>query len=298
MSARTTVRAARRGRTLAALAALLVATALLAACGSSDSGSDGAGSGAGTDDATTTTAAGGEPVDLAGTSWLLVSFAGADGTATDAAAAATLNLAADGKAFGGTGCNSFTATYTVDGDSISFELGAMTQMACADEAVNAQEAAVTAQLAAATTFTATAEQLVLSGDDGDLLTYAAADTSVEGAWTITGLNNGKGAVTSDATVNTLTATFADGEFSGFGGCNQLFGTYTTEGDDGIAIGPVGGTMMACEGDAGTVEAQYTAALGAVATYQVDGDTLTMRDADGATQITAARATEESVPAGE
>lgn len=289
MSHRSLRRSSRRGRSSVALGALLIAAVLLPACGSSDSGSDGVAAGSGSSDETTTTAADAGATDLPGTSWTLVSFSDADGATTDAAAAATLRFADDGKAYGSTGCNSFTATYEVDGEGISLTLGAMTQMACTDEAVGAQETAVTSSLDLVDAFAISGTELVLSANADPLLTYEQADTSVEGSWTITGLNNGQGAVVSDATVNTLTATFADGEFSGFGGCNQLFGTYTTSGgDDGIEIGPVGGTMMACEGDAGTIEAQYTAALGAVSTYVVDGDQLTMRDADGATQISAVR----------
>ena len=35
----------------------------------------------------------------------------------------------------------------------------------------------------------------------------------------------------------------------------------------------------------TLESQYTAALAKVATYSLSGDTLTLRGADGATQVT-------------
>jgi heat shock protein HslJ len=41
--------------------------------------------------------------------------------------------------------------------------------------------------------------------------------------------------------------------------------------------------MACPEPAMEIEQMYFAALGNVAVYQIDGTTLTLRDADGATQ---------------
>ncbi len=64
------------------------------------------------------------------------------------------------------------------------------------------------------------------------------------------------------------------------GCNSFFGPYEVDGD-AITIGPLGGTLMACPEPLMSFEASYTAALQAATGYQVDGDVLTLRDADGA-----------------
>jgi heat shock protein HslJ len=47
-------------------------------------------------------------------------------------------------------------------------------------------------------------------------------------------------------------------------------------------------MMACEDNLMQIESQYTAALAKVTTYQIEGTTLTLRAADGATQVTYAQ----------
>ena len=279
----------------------LAAALLLAApgCGSSDGDVASTGSTTTTKASTSTTTAASGAVELAGTNWVLASYtAGAEKNDTPAGVA-TLTFADGGELSGSTGCNRLAGTYEVDGDALTITLGPATLMACEDEALNAQEQAIVNGLPEVTTFTATEDSLTLLGfDEQALFTYDAAD-GLEGAWSVTGVNNGKDAVQGSSLTEALTADFGpDGTFSGYGGCNTLSGPYETTDPDGLTIGPLAGTMMACAEDVMALEAQYQAALAAVATYTIDGDTLTLRDADGATQITAARATEESVPAGE
>lgn len=81
---------------------------------------------------------------------------------------------------------------------------------------------------------------------------------------------------------TVTAQFDDqGRISGTGGCNSYSGSYTVDGS-ALTIGPnLISTMMACVAE-GVMEqeAAYLAALPTVASYAVDGDTLTLSGADG------------------
>jgi putative lipoprotein len=87
-------------------------------------------------------------------------------------------------------------------------------------------------------------------------------------------------------VETVTLDFgADGTVSGFSGCNNYNGPYTETAPDGITIGPLASTMKLCDDAINQIEQEYLAAMGNVATYQIDGSTLTLRDADGATQAT-------------
>ena len=85
----------------------------------------------------------------------------------------------------------------------------------------------------------------------------------------------------------LTLTFGDsGQLSGFGGCNQLTGSYqVADQGNGLTITLKTETDVACAADVMTLEAEYTAALGKVASYQLDAGVLTLRAADGATQAT-------------
>jgi len=251
----------------------------LAACGDDDDGGAAA---------TTAASAKGSTGGLAGSAWVLATF-DQDGTSTTAAAGATSTLAfldATNLA-GSTGCNSFTGTYTADGGKLTIALGAVTQMACADPAVEAQEKAILAGMPNVQTYAEDSSGLTLKGaDDKTLFTYTAGLASLEGtAWKATGVNNGKDAVVSAAGTEKLTAMFGPGgQFSGFGGCNQLTGTYTTSGKDGLTITGLGSTKMMCEDDVMALEQEYIAALGKVATYQISGDKLNLRDSTGATQV--------------
>ena len=105
------------------------------------------------------------------------------------------------------------------------------------------------------------------------------------SWTATGISNNNQAVASSATVTTITAEFGkDDSLSGFGGCNNYTSTWTTTGPDGLTIGPVGSQLKACEQDVMDTEQQYFAALAKVATYQLEGNQLTLRDTQGAVQV--------------
>jgi heat shock protein HslJ len=260
-------------RSLTAPAILLVGILAMSGCGSTSSPTDpGAASPA---------------TELGGTSWNLESYAGADGEPVAGLASGemgTLTFATDGSYAGSTGCNRIAGTYTQDGSSLTLASGPMTLRAC-EGPVAAQEAAIVAALPLVASFTAGTSLVLLDADGNTLLTYAPGMSSLAGtSWQATGINNGKEAVVSEAGTEQVTATFgADGTISGSGGCNTYSGPYTTSGTDQITIGAVASTKMACPEPAMQIEQMYFAALGTVATYQIDGTTLTLRDADGATQ---------------
>ena len=160
-------------------------------------------------------------------------------------------------------------------------------------AVGEQETAVIAALAKVATAEVASDNLVLKDARGaELFTYAPGLAGLEGtSWTATGINNGKEAVVSDATTSAITAEFGtDNVLSGFGGCNSYTSTWTTTQPDGLTIGPLGSTLMLCEQEVQDTENQYFAAVAKVTTYQLEGNQLTLRDADGATQVTYTQAT--------
>ena len=230
---------------------------------------------------------------LTGTPWTLTSYATAgSSTPTPAAGPAALTFRAAGALSGTTGCNSFSGTYTADASQLTIKLGPMTQAACADAAAQAQETAVTRLLPITASYALNASSLTLRDQQGaTLLEYSAAASDLRGtSWSVTGVNNGRGAVEATALTEALTATFGqDGSFQGFGGCNQLSGTFTTSGNNGVKIGPLASTRKACGDAVDQLETEYSAALGNVATWEIDGQTLTLRDAQGATQVTATQA---------
>ena len=66
----------------------------------------------------------------------------------------------------------------------------------------------------------------------------------------------------------------EGNASGFGGCNTFTGGYELDGDS-ISIGPLAGTLMACEEPKMAVEGAYMPALEAADAWSVDGDELVL-----------------------
>ncbi len=222
---------------------------------------------------------GGKGGELSGVYWQLTSLNGAapiDGTSLSA-------RFQDGRVNGSAGCNRFNGAYTVDGSKIEFgEAMASTMMAC-EEAVMNQEQAYFKAMADAASFTATAEILTLLDSGGKVLAeYKAVSQELAGtSWMANSYNNGNQAVVSVLAGSELTAVFgSDGTLSGSSGCNTFTGEYTVDGEK-ITVGPLATTMMACEEDVMTQEAQYLTALQSAAVYSIEGNTLQLRTADDA-----------------
>ena len=221
---------------------------------------------------------------LGGSSWTLVRLSSSAPSAK-AIGSASLSFLAGGSFSGSTGCNSMSGTWTQDDWALTFGAIATTRKQCSGP-VGTQEDAVLAALHEIASFTGGATDLRLldSGNDPRLV-YAAASAALVGpTWRATGINNGKGAVTSVAGTAAVTATFDDaGAVTGNGGCNAYSATYTTGAGNAMSVTDLSATAMACA--AGDTEAQYFAALTATARYSLDQGTLTLRDAAGATLVT-------------
>jgi putative lipoprotein len=113
---------------------------------------------------------------------------------------------------------------------------------------------------------------------------AAITTTVpsEPTWNAIMFNNGSSGIASVIGV-AITAQFGpDGQLSGFGGCNDYSGTYTTGQDGTVKIGPISTTKKACDQPANVMEqeSQYLAALQSVTTFQVQSSSLTAQNANG------------------
>jgi heat shock protein HslJ len=226
---------------------------------------------------------------LAGTAWTLASYADSAGnpvTATTPPQAGALVFGTDGTVTGSTGCNQFQGTYTQQGSALTITPGPTTLVACTGP-VALQETAMLQALPEVASFDS-GPGLELSDSTGAaLLAYTASPSSLAGtSWQATGINNGKQAVVGDSGTAKVTATFgADGTLSGSGGCNTYSATYTTSGESTIAIGPAAATMKACEPQSVMdTEQQYFAALANSTTFQLDANSLTLRDSSGAAQV--------------
>ena len=95
----------------------------------------------------------------------------------------TAIFAEDGTLSGSAGCNNYSTSYTIDGDSITIAMGASTMMFCGEpEGVMDQEAQYLAALETAATYTIAADRLELRTADGALaVSYVATGAATAAA---------------------------------------------------------------------------------------------------------------------
>ena len=72
--------------------------------------------------------------------------------------------------------------------------------------------------------------------------------------------------------------------SGFAGCNSLAGGFRQD-RDMLTFGNLAMTRMACVGEGDAIEAAFTKALGSTVSWRITGNTLELRDAQGAARMT-------------
>lgn len=107
------------------------------------------------------------------------------------------------------------------------------------------------------------------------------NTKLEGTrWILTKLNGVPVLTTSGKKEAFITFNSPEKKFTGSGGCNNMFGTYTRSGSS-LSIGPVARTEMFCEGVMET-EDGFVKALGKNAKYRIKGDVLSLIDSSGVT----------------
>ena len=70
----------------------------------------------------------------------------------------------------------------------------------------------------------------------------------------------------------------DGSIKGHAGCNAFFGSLETT-DDGVKVGPLGSTRMACPEPIMDRESVYLSALQKGALFEVSGERMSCLDAD-------------------
>ncbi len=232
---------------------------------------------------------------LEGVRWVLVSYLNAAGETVEVLAATeiTAEFGPEGRVGGNSGCNTYFAGYTVDGNNLSISQAGSTMMAC-PEPIMQQEAQFLTMLQSASSFTVDGGQLSIAGADGEIVLsfVESKPLSLTGTnWTATMYNTGTQAVTSLLAGTAITAAFSeDGKLTGSAGCNNYMTTYTLDGQN-ITIQPPATTRKLCSEPQGIMEqeAAFTSMLPQASTYSISGNTLELRTADGAliTSFTAA-----------
>jgi heat shock protein HslJ len=106
-------------------------------------------------------------------------------------------------------------------------------------------------------------------------------TLTDTAWTVTSINGAPMVPNAPPTM-----TFAsDGQVGGSGGCNGYFAPYQTDGER-LTIGPLGSTLMLCEGPVGAEETAFFSGLGGASSWRIT-DTGNL-EIEGAAMIVASR----------
>lgn len=225
----------------------------------------------------------GPDLPFEGTDWRLIEYVGKAGGVVAVRRVEVTATFADGTVVGNGGCNPYRGPYTLDGEKIEIGNLASTAMACTGAAAPVEEAYFQI-LPLMTRVAVQGDVLELANDAGTItLRYEASQPVplTDTRWVATGINNGKGAVTS-VTGDQVTAIFGGGgTVAGNGGCNTFNAPYTIDGT-AIAIGPLVATRMACPDL--EQETAYFTALESASVYRIVGDVLELRDDTDALQV--------------
>ena len=243
------------------------------------------------------------PAGLLGTSWEVISYNNGKQAVVSLLSGSkiSLNFGTDGRVSGNSGCNTYNGGFEASGTALKVGPLASTQMACAaPEGVMEQEQQYLAALQDAATYEIAGDTLTIRDASGAMQVVAKASTPAGlpgSSWKVMNYNNGKQAVVGLLTGSEISLNFGtDGRLSGNSGCNTYNGGFEASGN-ALKVGQLVSTMMACAAPEGVMEQeqQYLAALQNAATYEIAGDTLTIRDASGAMQVVAKASTPAGLP---
>lgn len=107
-------------------------------------------------------------------------------------------------------------------------------------------------------------------------------SSIQGQWKLVSYGSASGQIPAVPDVETSIEFDSEGRMGGNVGCNGFGGEYSMKGGQ-IEFGPVMSTMMYCE-EVAEQESSTLAVFQETATFVLDGDTLTITSADGASSI--------------
>ncbi|XOF35324.1 MAG: META domain-containing protein [Candidatus Electrothrix sp. YB6] len=224
---------------------------------------------------------------LSGTSWLLTELGG---NPVASSPAMTLNFSDKGKVDGSDGCNQYWSTYTAGNSVINIsEEMASTEKAC-PVPIMQQAAAFTTALKQAVAYRTENGHLTLLTADGTVsAVFLPQNQELPGTfWNVSGYDNGQGTIMRiNNSGRKLTANFdTNGRISGSSGCNSYSGDYTyNTADQTLQLGRLLRSAMLCtDGNIMQQEQDFIAALQTVNSYHINGNTLTLKAADGGTAV--------------
>ncbi len=253
-----------------AIALLALAGLTLAACGSDDSNSTSDSGDAGT--APTTE-------DLDGRT-----FVSTDVTGYELVEGSGINMTflADSMSVNA-GCNGMNGGFQIDEDVLTAGPFASTEMAC-DEALMDQDTWLSGFLMDLPTISLVGETLTLVGGDTTItLDELQPSELLDTTWMVTGTvaNQGVSSVPTDSTASITIA--PDGTVAIDTGCNTGSGSVEVT-DTSLVFGPIATTRRACVDELNALEASVLTVLQGEVTYEIDGDSLSLRSGEGDDEI--------------
>jgi heat shock protein HslJ len=196
----------------------------------------------------------------------------------------TIELQADDRLEGDSGCGTYFGAYDLDGDSITFHVVALGRSSCAPQ-VDRDAVDFTQTLEAVRTWRPSDTGVELLDDAGGVRVIISAVTSgVDGAWQVTAYARPNGRLQAGPVDGSMSiALEADGTFRGATGCRLFEGEYITATDDMLIV-PLDFSGLPCEGDTRQAERRLLAAMERVVLWEREGSRLRLTDANGATLI--------------
>jgi heat shock protein HslJ len=182
------------------------------------------------------------------------------------------------------GCNTAEGPARIVGTKLVVEDLMSTAIGC-DQALQNQDEWIGGFLRAGPTWQLTGNELVLSSAElevkfTDRAVAEPARPLTGTKWTLDTVVGTGGTASSVPVGVTATMTFsADGKVSGSTGCNTFSGTAAVNGSQ-ITFGEVASTRRACNGAAGSVEADIIRVLTGTATFRIEADRLILEAPDG------------------
>jgi heat shock protein HslJ len=183
-----------------------------------------------------------------------------------------------GNVSGSSGCNTYNADYTLDGNNLTVQPAAMTMMACAT-GMETEQSYLQA-LQASTSYQIFADKMVLTNPSGTL-TYIANRTPLTGAlWALVSL----GDITNPQQPvqgSNFAAQFIripgspSGVLNGTTGCNEYTTSFAASVDEIKINQPVSTKNTSCVPGLTDQEQLYYLALNSATTYRISGNTLTI-----------------------
>lgn len=229
------------------------------------------------------TGSGGESPDVEGRTFLSTGTA-EDGSARELAEGSRISLSfEEGQLRATAGCNSMFGAYSLDGETLTAEQLAMTQMSCS-EALMEQDTWLSDILTSGPALALDGDELTLTSGSTviTLLDRVVADPDrplLGTEWRVDSLISGD-AVSSVPAGAEATITFGeDGSVAVAPGCNRGSGSFE-QGEGTVTVGPLALTRMACEGTRGELEAAVLEVLQAgELTTEIEAGQLTLRAGD-------------------